>query len=84
MNFVYDNGNFQSQAYLLYSTVALADFVVERMYNRQLRRRKLYVRISDRRFNTGNLSRRGNQVGGSRGGSHIWECNTGSRAYPRD
>ena len=30
VNFVYDNGNFLGQAYLLYSTVALANFVVQR------------------------------------------------------
>ena len=81
VNFVYYNGNFQGQAYLLYSTVALADFVVQRMHDRELRRRKLYVIISDCRFNTANLGRRGNSVGTSRGGARIWECN---EVNPRD
>ena len=83
VNFVYDDGNFRGQAYLLYSTVALADFVVERMYNREFRGRRLYVRISNRRLNTDALSRRGNSVGGSRGGERIWEFNTASRAAQR-
>ena len=70
VNFVYANGNFQGQVYLLYSTIALADFVVDRMDDWELHPRRLQVRISDCRFDTGYLSRRGY----SRLGSHIWEC----------
>ena len=77
VNFVYDHGKFVGQAYLLYSTVELAEFAVERMHERELRKRRLYVKISDRRFNTGGLNRRGNQIGSSRGGQRIWE-------FPRD
>ena len=84
VNFVYDDGNFRGQAYLLYSTVALANFVVQRMHDRELRRRRLWVCISDDRFNTGNIGRRGNFLGGSRGGARIWDCATMSRTRPRD
>ena len=41
VNFVYHDGNFRGQAYLLYSTVALAEFAVRRMHGRELRRRPL-------------------------------------------
>ena len=73
-NFAYREGNLQGQAYFLYSTVALANFVVNRLHNRELRRRSLYVKISDCRLNTTNLSRRGNYLGRSRSGESIWDC----------
>ena len=82
-NFVYQDGYFRGQAYLLYSTVALADFVVRRMHDRELRRRMLWVRISDHRFNTANIGRRGNVLGGSRGGAHIWDA-PAARTRPRE
>ena len=85
VNFVYHDGNFRGQAYLLYSTVALAEFVVRRMHDRELRRRPLWVCISNHRFNTGGISRRGNVLGNSRGGMHIWDCAPpAARTRPRD
>ena len=84
VNFVYYDGNFRGQAYLLYSTVALANFVVRRMHDRELRRRMLWVRISDYRFNTANIGRRGNVLGNSRGGARIWDCAPARRTHPRD
>ena len=73
VNFVYWEGNFRGHAFLLYSTAALAEFVVRRLHNRELRGRMLSVRISDRRFDTANLGRYGHRRGASRCGEQIWD-----------
>ena len=65
-NFAYDNGNFQGRACLLYSTIELANFVVERMHNRELRQKRLCVQISSSRFKLDSIGYRGYLVGGSR------------------
>ena len=83
-NFAYREGNLQGQAYFLYSTVALANFVVNRLHNRELRRRSLYVKISDCRLNTTNLSRRGNYLGRSRSGESIWDCPEAPRSRQQE
>ena len=86
VNFIYDreSGRFQGQAYFLYATIALANFAAERLHHRELRGRRLYVTISSCRFNTGNLGGRANQMGTSRGGANIWDCNPMPRARERD
>ena len=66
VNFAYDNGNFQGRACLLYSTIELANFVVERMHNRELRQKRLCVQISSSRFELDRIGHRGYLVGGSR------------------
>ena len=84
VNFVYHDGNFGGQAYLLYSTAALAEFAVRRLRYRELCCRQLWVCISNHRFNTRNLGLRGNTVGNSRGGAHIWDCAPAAYTCPRD
>ena len=66
--------------------IALAEFAVRELHDRELRGRMLYVCISNCRLNTGNLSsRRGNYQGASRGGQRIWEVDTTPRnPRPRD
>ena len=72
VNFAYREGKFNGQAYFMYTTVAIADYVVDVMHDVNFCGRRLYVRHSDRRLDTGGV-RRGNVLGRSRSGAAIWE-----------
>ena len=72
--FGYQYGRFQGRAYLLYSTVELAEFAVWKLHDRKLRGRALYVRISNCRFDTNGLDDRcGNVQIKSRSGPLLWD-----------
>ena len=82
VNFAYREGKFNGQAYFLYTTVELAEYVVQRLHNREFCGRRLYVKHSDRRLDTGNAPRRGNVLGSSRVGAKIWDCP--AQSQPRE
>ena len=69
---------------MLYSMAALANFVVWRMYDGELRQKMLWVCISGHRFSTANIGRHGNVLGNSRGGARVWNCAPVARTRLRD
>ena len=84
VNFLYnkESGKFQGQAFLLYSTVAIANYVIRKLHNTTFQGRKLWVVQSDRRLNAEGNPKHGNVRGRSRIDEAIWECEAPPRRDP--
>ena len=74
-NFAYiqETGEFDGKAYLMYSTVELANFAVETLNNWYFKGRPLRVLISRERLNI-RFNRGGSLLGSSRTDERIWNC----------